>query len=413
MRMRKRVTKSLVMIGLLVSGVAGQPLRLDAPRQPVPESYFGMHMHGIVVPRPYTKRVTPWPDVPLGAWRLMDAYVKWYELEPKKGEFNFTRLDQYVAIAREKNVKVLLPLVGTPSWASARPGEVEGGNPVGSAAEPADREDWRTFVRTVAERYKGQIEAYEIWNEPNEKNFWTGSIDQLVDMTREAFQIIKRADPGALVVSPSATVESGPQYLDDFLKKGGGNSVDVVGYHFYVRANPPEAIVDMAKRVEDILRANRVDKPLWNTEMGWAAPKPFPSDELGAAYVSRALILAWAAGVSRFYWYAWDNHSFVTLEMVEMDDVTPKPASKAYAAIEHWLVGAVVRSCESDSASNWTCELERGGTRQQIVWNTNGTSAFAIPAEWHVTRSTPLLGTTEKLKSMNVQIGQVPTLLEH
>jgi hypothetical protein len=411
--MLKRIARSLLVFGLVLSTAAAQPLRLDAPPQPVPESYFGMHMHGIVVPRPYTKRVTPWPDVPFGSWRLMDAYVKWYELEPKKGEFNFTRLDQYVAIAREKNVKVLLPLVGSPSWASARPAEMEGGNPAGSAAEPADTEDWRNFVRTVATRYKGQIEAYEIWNEANEKNFWTGSVDQLVDLTREAFQIIKRVDPGALVVSPSCTVETGPQYLDDFLKKGGGKSVDVIGYHFYVRANPPEAIVDMAKRVEDIVRANQVDKPVWNTEMGWPAPKPFPSDELGAAYVARVLILAWAAGISRFYWYAWDNHSFVTLEMVELDDVTLKPASTAYAAVERWLVGAVVRSCESDSASIWTCELERGGMPQRIVWNTNGTSAFAIPADWHVTHSTPLLGTTEKLKNMNVQIGQVPILLEH
>jgi beta-glucosidase/6-phospho-beta-glucosidase/beta-galactosidase len=39
---------------------------------------------------------------------------------------------------------------------------------------------WRTFVRAVATRYKGQIEAYEIWNEPNLKMFWTGSVEQLV-----------------------------------------------------------------------------------------------------------------------------------------------------------------------------------------------------------------------------------------
>jgi hypothetical protein len=410
--MLMQIAKVLLVCGLIVSLAAAQPLRLTPPPQPVPESYFGMHIHGIIVPRPTTGRVTPWPNVPFGSWRLMDAYAKWYDLEPKKGEFNFTRLDQYVAIAREKNVKVLLPLVGSPSWASARPSEVEGGNPVGSAAEPADMDDWRNFVRTVATRYKGQIEAYEIWNEPNEKNFWTGSVDQLVDLTHEAFQVIKRADPGALVVSPSCTVESGPPYLDDFLKKGGGNSVDVIGYHFYVRANPPEAIPDMATRIEDILRANKVDKPLWNTEMGWAAPKPFPSDELGAAYVARALILSWAAGIRRFYWYAWDNHSFVTLEMVERDDLTMKPASKAYATVEQWLGGAIVRSCESDPANNWACELERGGIPQHIVWNTSGATAFAMPADWHATHSTPLLGTTEKLKNMNIEIGQAPTLLE-
>jgi hypothetical protein len=334
-------------------------------------------------------------------------------LEPRKNEFDFTHLDQYVALAHQKRVKILLPLVGTPSWASARPEEVKGGTPPGYAAEPANMDDWRNFVRAVATRYKGQIEAYEIWNEPNEEVFWTGSVQQIVDMSREAFQIVKTVDPGALVVSPACTVESGPKYLDDFLKKGGGKYSDVIGYHYYVRAKPPEAIIDIAAQVKDILRANHVDQPVWNTEAGWPDPKPFPSDELAAAYVARALILAWAAGVSRFYWYSWDGHGWVSLEMVDLDDVTKKPASNAYATIHQWLAGAIVRSCESNSASNWICELQRGAKRQWIVWNTNGAAAFAIPADWHTSSETPLLGTKEKLKNAIAQIGSVPVLLEH
>jgi Glycosyl hydrolases family 39 len=412
-----RAAKAMVVVALIVLLAAAEslcapPLSLDPPREPVPQEYFGMHIHGIVVPRSYNNRITQWPDVPFGAWRLMDAYVDWYELEPKKNEFNFTRLDQYVAIAQQKHVKLLLPLVGTPSWASARPTEIKGNNPVSTAAEPRDIDDWCNFVRTVATRYKGKIEAYEIWNEPNEDIFWTGSIDKVVDMSREAFQIIKSVDPTALVVSPSCTVESGLQYLDDFLKKGGGKYSDVIGYHFYVRAQPPEAILDMATRVKQILRANHVNQPVWNTEAGWPVPKPFPSDELAAAYVARALTLTWAAGVSRFYWYAWDDHEFATLEMVEKDGVTKKPASKAFATIERWLMGAVVRSCESDSANNGICELQRGGARQWIVWNTNGPASFAVPADWHATYETPLLGSKEKLKDAHVQIGAVPILLE-
>lgn len=390
---------------------APQPIRLAPPPHAVPAEFFGMHIHGIDVPRPTTKRVTPWPDVPFGSWRLLDAYVKWSEIEPRKDDFDFGRLDRYVAIAERKRVKVLLPLVGTPRWASARPDEVENGNPAGSAAEPADLSDWTNFVRAVVTRYKGRIEAYEIWNEPNENIFWTGTVEQLVGMSRAAFQIIKSVDPAAIVVSPSCTVESGPQYLDDFLKKGGGKFVDVIGYHFYVRAKPPEAIVDIANRVKEILRSNNIDKPVWNTETGWPGPKPFPSDELAAAYVARSQILSWAAGISRFYWYAWDNHSFVTLEMVGMDDVSKKPAAEAYAAIEHWLAGATVRSCESD-ADKWTCELERDRKRQWIVWNANGPAVLAIPADWRVTQDAPLLGKKEKLKGSTLQIGPAPILLQ-
>jgi hypothetical protein len=391
---------------------ATQSMRLAPPMQPVPETYFGMHIHGIDFPMRTTNRLTPWPDVPFGTWRLHDAYVRWVDLEPRKNEFNFTHLDKYVATAQQKHVKVLLPLYASPQWASARPTEESRTGTPGTAAEPADMEDWRNFVRTVATRYKGRIEAYEVWNEPNLTMYWTGSVKQLVDMSREAFRIIKSVDPDALVVLPACTSGNGPQFLDDFLKQGGGQYGDVIGYHFYV-SGAPEAIIDMASRVKDILRANHVDKPVWNTESGWHDPSPFPSDELGAAYVSRALILAWAAGVSRFYWYSWDGHGWVSLEMVEVvDDVTKKPAAKAYATTEQWLLGAAVRSCDSAATSEWTCELERNGKRQWVVWNTKGPATFVVPAEWHAAHDTLLLGSKEKLKNTTVQIGLIPILLE-
>jgi hypothetical protein len=417
-----RIAKTFAVCGLISSLVAltaisplsaTPPTHLAPPGQPVPETYFGMHIHGIDFPMSNTKRVTPWPGVPFGAWRIHDAYARWVDLEPRKNEFNFTHLDKYIAVAQQKHVKVLLPLNGTPQWASARPAEAQRGTTPGSAAEPADVEDWSNFVRTVATRYKGRIEAYEIWNEPNLTMYWTGSVKQLVDLTREAYRIIKSVDPDALVVLPACTSGNGPQFLDDFLKQGGAQYGDVIGYHFYVN-KAPEAIVDLANRVKDVLRANHVDKPSWNTESGWHEPSPFPSDELGAAYVSRALILAWAAGISRFYWYSWDGHDWVSLEMVELaDDVTEKPAAKAYAAIQQWLVGAIVRSCESDAASDWTCELGRNGKPQWIVWNTNGAAAFAVPTDWHATYDVPLLGSKENLKNTNIQVGLTPVLLGH
>src|SRR5882672_950381 len=93
-------------------------------------------------------------------------------------------------------------------------------------SRPKDLEDWRTFVRTIATRYKGRIHAYEIWNEPNVKRFWTGSIDQWVALTREASVIINSIDPQAIVVSPPATSFPGIKWLPEFLSKG-GQYVDV------------------------------------------------------------------------------------------------------------------------------------------------------------------------------------------
>lgn len=408
--MSTRIFACAALFLLALSTLALSQERLDPPQQPIPETAFGMHIHGITDPRPNTGRITPWPAIRFGAWRLLDARVTWRDLEPKKNEFQFGRLDRCIAAAEQHHVKVLLPLVSTPEWASSKPNEEIKGTPKGSASEPADMEDWSKFVRTVAERYRGRIEAYEIWNEPNMKMFWTGSIDQLIALTREAYTIIKQVDPGALVVLPSPTTETGPQYLDSFLKKGGGQYGDVVGYHFYVHANPPEQIAVVTERVKSALQANHINKPIWSTEAGWDAPKPFPR-ELEAAYVARSYLVLWASGITRFYWYAWDNHGWVTLEMTENDNVTPKSSAKAYEQVESWLVGAVMRSCTVDTANTWTCELERDGRRQWVLWNRDKTVQFKIPGEWHVTSAVPLLQSTEQTTKTTIEVTQIPALL--
>jgi len=374
------------------------------PSQPVPRNFFGMHVHRANDP-------THWPSVSMPSWRLWDASVAWPNLEPHKDQWSFKTLDEYVALAQEHHSALLLPLALSPAWASARPLEPSVYQP-GFAAEPRDIEDWRTFVRMVAIRYKGRIQAYEIWNEPNSKYFWTGSLDQMLVLTREASRIIRSIDPEALIVSPAATNRDGIAWLSEFLSKGGGQYVDVIGFHFYVAPHPPEAITAVARQIREILlRYGVVDKPLWNTETGWPYPKPFPSDTLGAAYLARAYILSWVSGVTRFYWYSWDNHNWVSLETTDKDSSTLKPAGKAYEVIQMWLEGAKVNNCSQDSARTWLCSLNHSGTIQHIGWNPEKQVKFEIPASWHATEVTPLLGDTRRNKDSRITLGPLPTLI--
>jgi len=82
--------------------------------------------------------------------------------------------------------------------------------------------------------------------------------------------------PQALIVSPSATQEKGTEWLTEFLSKGGGNFVDVIGYHFYVAPQAPEATVPLVLKVKRILAEHgAAGKPIWNTESGWFMPNRF------------------------------------------------------------------------------------------------------------------------------------------
>jgi Glycosyl hydrolases family 39 len=371
---------------------------------PVPPSLFCLN----ILFHPLTK--VPWPAVPFTGWRM--SHVNWPDLEPQKGNWYFTLLDRYVDWGQQHNVQILMALTYTPQWASSTPDAKTDSQP-GISGAPRDMEDWRTFVRTVATRYKGRIHQYEIWNEPNRPQSWASDVDTMIVMTREASTILKQIDPSNIVVAPAPEEEKGLPWFNEFLRKGGGQYVDVMSYHFYVGMNPPEALIPLIQKVEQAMNQNHAgDKPLWNTEAGWLGPNPFTSSELPAAYVARAYILNWAAGVSRFYWFAWENHHFTPIELVEKDNATITSAGRAYTTIEQWMVGSVLNRCAGSGDGTWVCDLDRNNQTSHVVWNTTGNTSFSIPPDWRVSRITSLSGVTSESQGDSIAIGVQPVLVQ-
>jgi hypothetical protein len=429
---RLKRTSMLILGAVLVLAVCWTPSRaaqgtvLRPPDAFVPKTLFGMHVLHLFVP-PYT----PWPDASFGAWRLWDTYTAWPSLEPAKGKWNFSGLDKYVALAEQHHVEVMLTLGLTPQWISSRP-EERSNYGRGNAAMPRETNAWRDYVRAVAERYKGKIQAYELWNEPTtvSKGQFSGSAQQMVQLSREAYQTLKQVDPSIIVVSPSTTGASGMEWLDQYLKAGGGKYADVIGDHLYTTPHPPEEIVTLAQQVERIMQKDGVgDKPLWDTETGYAIQNKqsivravpgsglfsavLPEDE-AAAYVARMYILAWSAGISRLYWYAWDNWD---MGLVDRDGKTLKSPAIAYGQVEGWLVGATMTSCGSNAAETWICTITRpGGYHGWIMWNPTATRhlfKFPIPVGWHVTRVRDLLGHESSLApGATFDVSIMPHLLE-
>ena len=418
---RKSTFFSLAFV-ILASALVWQTSRstpnnwLRTPSEPIPLVFFGMHIHRAAT-------TTPWPTARFGSWRLWDAYVSWPGLEPEKGKWDFSVLDGDVTLAQKNDVEILLPLGLTPSWASARPSEPSGYSP-GNAAEPRDIEDWREYVRTVAMRYRTRVHYYEIWNEPNLKHFFSGTPQQMLQLAREAYTILKQVDPTITVVSPSATAAPGINWLDGYLRIGGGAYADVMGFHFYVSPGAPEGMVHLILKVQAIMAKNHVgDKPLWNTEAGWLIEndrtevKPQQgsfsrvlSIDEASAYVARCYIVNWAAGVSRFYWYSWDSE---VGGLTEADGKTLKPPAKSYQQVEDWLVGARMKTCIRDSNQTWTCELAADGRSAWIVWNPSHSLRFDIPPVWNVQQIRDLSGIRRRVPSdSKIVIGFSPVLLE-
>jgi hypothetical protein len=394
------LTATFLICGFIAMANSGTTLH---PMQdPIPTSYFNLN----ILFHPATK--VPWPAPPFHGWRVWHAM--WADLEPQKGQWHFDLLDKYVGWAQQHNSEMVLILSYMPQWASQNP-DAEASWYHGTSGPPRDIENWRNFVRTVATRYKGKIRMYEIWNEPDRPQDWKGDVETMVTMVREASRILKEVDPENRVISPSAEQEKGLPWLNEFLQKGGGQYVDFIGYHFYVHAGP-EAMVPLIAKVKAIMHEHGAgEKALWNTETGWVGPQPLPED-VGAAYVARAYILNWGARVTRFYWYAWDDHHNQQIELVRSDNTTLTPAGKAYITIEGWLTGAVMERCDTIDGETWVSDLQKNGKPVHIVWNTAGGKTFTLPSAWQVSEVTQLSGGVVGVNGNSVQIGIQPVLLQ-
>jgi len=354
----------------LAAGAAGWPgLRASANdvdaqpdvSLPIGNDYFGMHIHRLVSKT--GSPLTEWPGpVAIGALRLWDSGVRWADIEPQPGLWNFTLFDAYVDSAALHGASVLYTLGSTPRWASARPDEAGPYGP-GCAAEPARMTDWIAYVRQVVSRYRGRIQAYELWNEPifadiardrGAPGFFSGRVATLVEMARHARAVIDELDPAAKLATPGLV--NGVDRLQLFLDAGGALLVDAVAYHFYSDGTPR-----FVTQVDDVRRVMRrcgvASKPLWNTECG-------VDDGESPALLAQLLLLGAAQRVERFYYYAWDD------EYTGMLAAGPSARARtaAYAQAQGWLQGTTVSPPERLPAGVLRIRARRGEERLAFLW---------------------------------------------
>lgn len=277
------------------------PSTLSLPPMEVPPAYFGTHVHHAV------NLKSAQAESGAGAVRIWDSsQSQWFQVQkrrPRPGQKNheWGALDERVSLASQKGQELLMVLGGyAPAWASMPEGANEASLPEchRCSENPTRLSDWQNWVADVAGRYKGRsIRAWETWNEPNFPpkhpwcpdeqacrsglgSFYKGTPEQLLVLQNEAARIVRQVDPGAWVVSPGISHHH-RNYLDYFLRIGGGREVDAIGYHFYLEGLP-ESLMPHALSIRLLMKDHGVGgKPLWNTEGGVPVASP-ESDPAGA-----------------------------------------------------------------------------------------------------------------------------------
>lgn len=325
--------------------VVKSEIKLNAPVQ-VPADFAGFHLHRWPVSvdsRPVSPDAS---HVHYKSRRLHDAGCAWYLLNTAYQQYNFDHMDALVADNEAIGATTWFTLYGTPSWALLHPEDANTRDlynwPGGAGAARHDLLE--LFVRELLAHYnsgEARIKYFELWNEPqfNGKGsgdvgdgFYWGTAEELVDMCKFLYDLIKSIDPRVEVVSPGfnhmTNLREFANTISTTTGTKGVDTCDTWAFHPYgaVPFPGPNYIVGTNKIVaidtfNRILRsAGAVDPVLHMSECGIyghidAFNEGIPavtsvldtSPEYRKTWLSRLMILAAIHGVKSWYAYSYES----------------------------------------------------------------------------------------------------------
>jgi len=230
-----------------------------------------------------------------GAGWIRDS-ISWSEVETVKGKYTVPQhIDDYVNMAIANGQKVILLIVGGNSLYET------GKGPNGEAIPclPVTTEGingFAKFAAFVAEYFKGRVDTFEIWNEPDWIGFsghydwlpnqttsgWltlaTKSSDAYFNLIKAVYPAIKNVYSGqpekvTVISGGSMAITSSTGYMGKLLSKSGISSyMDGVAFHPYSDVARPADVYsryetsDFSSQIE--LLKGMTTKPIYITEYG-------------------------------------------------------------------------------------------------------------------------------------------------
>jgi hypothetical protein len=263
--------------------------------------------------------------------------IRWKSVEPTKGSFNWTDVDNFIGQLASHGIRPLPFLWGSPTWVGS-----------GAIAQPpvsnaADQTAWRDFLTRAVSRYGPggsywgapyhskygasatamPVQYWQVWNEPNLKKFFTPgatvaqSAQKYATLLKISHDTIRAKDPRALIVlagMPGFGDSKAWIFLDNlYAVPNIKNYFDVAALHPYAR-DINEFRSEVLQFRASIVNHGDAATPIWLTEWAWGSGPP---DQFGhnvglsgqqtLLNNSVKLVLAQrtAWNVQRMYWFLW------------------------------------------------------------------------------------------------------------
>jgi hypothetical protein len=224
-------------------------------------------------------------------------------------EPDWSRLDEVIALSEEHGIPVLAIVLGPPAG--------------------ADEEDFGRLAGEVAEHAAGEIDHWEIVNEPDGEWAFDGPPEQYALMLSAAYDEIKERVPGAKVVFGGLMRPHEPAWLERVFATPGADAVhkfDIANAHL---RGPVDAVVHRYGELKARLAALGFHGPLWVTEHGYPADPAFQldrayagGDAAQAAYLTQSLVGLGELGAEEVFVTLRDNleGEYATEGLVHIDE---------------------------------------------------------------------------------------------
>jgi hypothetical protein len=308
------------------------------------------------------------------AWMRTTFY--WSDIERRSGEWDFARYDEYVEEGKKAGRKLLAILAYDTYW-------IYKDNKRQRNITPERLPHYLRYVEEVVRRYRGKIDAYEIWNEPNWV-FWKGTDRDFFELSKAALRKIRELDPQAKIVAGSFSWVP-KKFIRDMFDAGAIAGADAVSFHPY--GVNPESSLRQYDRFTKILSEEGYTGEIWVTEVGYPTEGYYPTrvpEAVFPEYVVKTLAGLAVRGAHKVFWYELTGAYFRGQEPnhrnseyffgLAYPDYSPRTGVAAYALCSRYIAGAEYRP-ELPVREKLPPSVEtlyfrgQGGLNTLILWN--------------------------------------------
>ena len=358
------------------------------------------------------------------SWTLLT--FSWSRIEASENQRDFDFYDTFVDTARAAGIKIIGILAYDVPW-------IYEDGVTHRNITPDIVPYYVDYARHTAEHFRGRVDAWCIWNEPNTKHFWKGTREDFYVLTSQAANAVREADPDVTILGGAFNRNVfglSEKFIRGLFESGAMRNADAVAFHPY-ELNPVRTL-QLYYKCRKILSDYNFEDKIWITEVGYPTGGWYPTkvtEKKLPEYVVKTFVSLAAAGAPKILWYQLfdpvnrknsNSEDFFGL-VRSTQDYTSKGAH-AFRLCTRYLAGSVYRSglsLNDRPASVWAfCFLQPEANNGAIVIWKNGIPAHVklefpgINYTGNFTVHDPVTGTAvEAATGSVIKVGSMPVFV--